>query len=111
MTMADARPYLLGLRLAGRRVLVAGGGGVAGRRVPALHDAGAAVFLVSPEVTGSLEDLAQSGRIEWARRPFQPGATTGTWLVCACTDDPAANEGLVAEADEHRIWCIPADDP
>jgi uroporphyrin-III C-methyltransferase/precorrin-2 dehydrogenase/sirohydrochlorin ferrochelatase len=108
--MADGRPYLLGLRLAGRRVLVAGGGAVAGRRVPALLDAGAAVFLVSPEVTGSLEDLAQSGRIEWAHRPFQPGDTAGTWLVCACTDDPAANAAIVAEADQHRIWSIRADD-
>jgi uroporphyrin-III C-methyltransferase/precorrin-2 dehydrogenase/sirohydrochlorin ferrochelatase len=110
MTMADGRPYLLGLRLAGRRVLVAGGGAVAGRRVPALLDAGAAVFLVSPEVTGSLEDLAQSGRIEWARRPFSPGDTAGAWLVCACTDDPAANEAIVAEAEQHRIWSIRADD-
>jgi uroporphyrin-III C-methyltransferase/precorrin-2 dehydrogenase/sirohydrochlorin ferrochelatase len=108
--MADGRPYLLGLRLAGRRVLVAGGGAVAGRRVPALLDAGAAVFLVSPEVTGSLEDLAQSGRIEWARRRFEPGDTAGTWLVCACTDDPAANAAIVAEADQHRIWSIRADD-
>jgi uroporphyrin-III C-methyltransferase/precorrin-2 dehydrogenase/sirohydrochlorin ferrochelatase len=98
------------LRLAGRRVLVAGGGAVAGRRVPALLDAGAAVFLVSPEVTGSLEDLAQSGRIEWARRRLQPGDTAGAWLVCACTDDPAANAALVAEADRDRIWSIRADD-
>jgi uroporphyrin-III C-methyltransferase / precorrin-2 dehydrogenase / sirohydrochlorin ferrochelatase len=83
---------------------------VAGRRVPALLDAGAAVFLVSPEVTGSLEDLAQSGRIQWARRPFQPGDTGGAWLVCACTNDPAANEAIVAEAEQHRIWSIRADD-
>src|ERR1700759_182511 len=110
MTMADGRPYLLGLRLAGRRVLVAGGGAVAGRRGAALLDAGAAVFLVSPEVTGSLEDLAQLGRIEGAHRPFQPGDTAGTWLVCACTDDPAANAAIVAEADQHRIWSIRADD-
>jgi uroporphyrin-III C-methyltransferase / precorrin-2 dehydrogenase / sirohydrochlorin ferrochelatase len=108
--MADGRPYLLGLRLADRRVLVAGGGAVAGRRIPALLDAGAAVFLVSPEVTGSLEDLAQSGRIQWARRPFQPGDTGGAWLVCACTNDPAANEAIVAEAEQHRIWSIRADD-
>jgi uroporphyrin-III C-methyltransferase/precorrin-2 dehydrogenase/sirohydrochlorin ferrochelatase len=108
--MADSRPYLLGLRLAGRRVLVAGGGAVAGRRVPALLDAGADVVLVSPEVTGSLEDLAQSGRIQWAPRRFEPGDTAGAWLVCACTDDPAANEAIVAEADQHRIWSIRADD-
>jgi uroporphyrin-III C-methyltransferase/precorrin-2 dehydrogenase/sirohydrochlorin ferrochelatase len=108
--MTDGRPYLLGLRLAGRRVLVAGGGAVAGRRVPALLDAGAVVFLVSPEVTGSLEDLAQSGRIEWAHRRFEPGDTAGSWLVCACTDDPDVNQAIVAEADEHRIWSIRADD-
>src|ERR1700748_69781 len=108
--MADGRPYLLGLRLAGRRVLVAGGGAGGGRRGPALLRAGAAVFLVSPEVPGSLEDRAQLGRIEWAHRPFQPGDTAGTWLVFACTDDPAANAAIVAEADQHRIWSIRADD-
>src|ERR1700744_5419660 len=108
--MTDGRPYLLGLRRAGRGVGVAGGGAVAGRRVPALLDAGAVVFLVSPEVTGSLEDLAQSCRIEWARRRFEPGDTAGSWLVCACTDDPDVNQAIVAEADEHRIWSIRADD-
>ncbi|HEX3749374.1 MAG TPA: uroporphyrinogen-III C-methyltransferase, partial [Streptosporangiaceae bacterium] len=39
-----------------------------------------------------------------------PGDTAGTWLVCACTDDPAANAAIVAEADQHRIWSIRADD-
>ncbi|HWG15105.1 MAG TPA: uroporphyrinogen-III C-methyltransferase [Streptosporangiaceae bacterium] len=107
--MADGRPYLLGLRLSGRRVLVAGGGAVAGRRVPALLDAGADVLLVSPEVTVSLEDLAQSGRIQWERRRFAPGDTDGAWLVCACTDDAAVNEAITAEADEHRIWSVRAD--
>ena len=75
--MADRRPYLLGLQLGGRRVLVAGGGAVANRRVPALLDAGADVLLVAPEVTGSLEDLAQAGRILWDRRRFAPGDTDG----------------------------------
>ena len=39
-TPHDPQPYPLGLRLAGRRVLVVGGGAVATRRVPALLDAG-----------------------------------------------------------------------
>jgi uroporphyrin-III C-methyltransferase/precorrin-2 dehydrogenase/sirohydrochlorin ferrochelatase len=108
--MADRRPYLLGLQLSGRRVLVAGGGAVAGRRVPALLDAGADVLLVAPEVTGSLEDLAQSGRIRWERRRFTPGDTDGAWLVCACTDDPAVNQAITAEADQRRIWSVRADD-
>ncbi len=59
----DAPPYPVGLRLAGRRVVVVGGGHVAQRRVPALIGAGADVLLVSPEVTPALEGLA--GEITW----------------------------------------------
>jgi uroporphyrin-III C-methyltransferase/precorrin-2 dehydrogenase/sirohydrochlorin ferrochelatase len=36
-----SEPYLAGLRLAGRRVVVIGGGGVAQRRLPALVRSGA----------------------------------------------------------------------
>ena len=110
MATTDDQPYLLGLRLRGRRVVVAGGGAVAGRRVPALLDAGADVSLVSPEVTGSLEDLAQAGRIHWARRRYAAGDIDGAWLVCACTDDPAANAAIAAAAETQRIWCVRADD-
>ena len=110
MATTDDQPYLLGLRLRGRRVVVAGGGAVAGRRVPALLDAGADVSLVSPEVTGSLEDLAQAGRIHWARRRYAAGDIDGAWLVCACTDDPAVNAAIAAAAETQRIWCVRADD-
>jgi uroporphyrin-III C-methyltransferase / precorrin-2 dehydrogenase / sirohydrochlorin ferrochelatase len=103
-------PYLLGLRLDGRRVLVVGGGTVATRRIPALLDAGADVELVSPEATASLEDLAASGRIRWTRRGYQRGDCAGAWLVSACAADRAANEGAAAEADELHIWCVRADD-
>ena len=63
-------PYLLGLRLQGRRVVVVGGGAVASRRIPALLDAGAEILLVSPKATASLEDLAAAGRIRWAAREY-----------------------------------------
>ncbi len=110
MATTDDQPYLLGLRLRDRRVVVAGGGAVAGRRVPALLDAGADVSLVSPEVTGSLEDLAQAGRIHWSRRRYAAGDIDGAWLVCACTDDPAVNAAIAAAAEAQRIWCVRADD-
>jgi uroporphyrin-III C-methyltransferase/precorrin-2 dehydrogenase/sirohydrochlorin ferrochelatase len=103
-------PYLLGLRLEGRRVLVVGGGGVASRRVPALLDAGADVLLVSPKVAASLEDLAAAGRIHWAARSYQPGDGDGAWLICACTDDPAVNAAVAAAAEAQRTWYVRADD-
>ncbi|MFD0687734.1 uroporphyrinogen-III C-methyltransferase [Actinomadura fibrosa] len=103
-------PYLLGLRLGGRRVLVVGGGRVAQRRVPALLAAGADVVLVSPEVTASLEGLADAGRLVWHRRPYRRGDCAGAWLVQAVTDDAKVNGDVVAEAEAARIWSVRADD-
>jgi len=103
-------PYLLGLRLGGRRVVVVGGGGVASRRVPSLLDAGAEIVLVSPKVTASLEDVAAAGRIRWEARGYQPGDCAGAWLVCACTDDPGVNVAVAAAAEAQRTWCVRADD-
>lgn len=102
--------YLLGLRLRGRRVLVAGGGSVAQRRVPKLLEAGADVVVVAPEVTPALDDLAARGRLSLRRRPYDSGDCAGAWLVQACTDDPAVNGAVAAEAEQHRIWCVRADD-
>jgi uroporphyrin-III C-methyltransferase/precorrin-2 dehydrogenase/sirohydrochlorin ferrochelatase len=103
-------PYLLGLRLAGRRVLIVGGGGVASRRIPALLYAGAEILLVSPKVAASLQDLAEAGRIRWEARGYRPGDCAGAWLVCACTDDPAVNAAVAAAAEEQRTWYVRADD-
>jgi uroporphyrin-III C-methyltransferase/precorrin-2 dehydrogenase/sirohydrochlorin ferrochelatase len=103
-------PYLVGLRLGGRRVVVVGGGAVASRRVPALLDAGADIELVAPEISASLEDLAASGRIRWAARGYGSGDCAGAWLVCACANDPTVNAAVAAEAEDRRIWCVRADD-
>jgi uroporphyrin-III C-methyltransferase/precorrin-2 dehydrogenase/sirohydrochlorin ferrochelatase len=103
-------PYLLGLRLSGRRVLVVGGGRVAQRRVPALLEAGAEVTVVSPGVTPALDDLIASGRLTWHARPYEVGDCDGAWLVQACTDDKSVNTAVAAEAEAKRIWCVRADD-
>jgi uroporphyrin-III C-methyltransferase / precorrin-2 dehydrogenase / sirohydrochlorin ferrochelatase len=103
-------PYLLGLRLRGRRVLVVGGGALATRRVPALLDAGADILLVSPSVTTSLEGLAAAGLIRWERRRYQPGDGAGAWLICACTRDRSVNGAVAAAAEQQRTWCVRGDD-
>lgn len=102
-------PYLTGLRLAGRRVVVVGGGTVAARRVPRLLEAGAAVQLVSPAVTPALERAAAEGRLTWLPRPYRSGDLAGSWYVLAATDDQQANRAVSAEAEALGVFCVRAD--
>ncbi len=102
--------YPLALRLAGRRVLVVGGGAVATRRMPALLAAGAVVQVVSPELTPALRAMADQGRIAWVERRFEPADVDGAWLVQVAVDDPAAAALVSTAADERRVFCVRADD-
>jgi uroporphyrin-III C-methyltransferase/precorrin-2 dehydrogenase/sirohydrochlorin ferrochelatase len=110
VTARQDEAYLLGLRLQGRRVVVIGGGAVAGRRVPRLLAAGADVVLVSPRVTPSLEDLAIAGRVRWLAREYRPGDCADAWLVCACAGPADVNAAAAREAEAQRVWCVRADD-
>ncbi|MFC7548862.1 uroporphyrinogen-III C-methyltransferase [Plantactinospora sp. GCM10030261] len=102
--------YPLALRLAGRRVLVVGGGAVATRRMPALLAAGAVVDLVAPELTPALRAHADAGRLRWIPRRFQPDDVDGAWLVQTAVDDPAAAAQVSVAAQERRVFCVRADD-
>jgi uroporphyrin-III C-methyltransferase/precorrin-2 dehydrogenase/sirohydrochlorin ferrochelatase len=102
--------YPLALRLDGRRSLVAGGGTVATRRVPALLAAGAEVVLVSPSLTPALRALADAGRITWVARRFQPSDLDDVWLVQVAVDDPDAAAEISAAAEIRRVFCVRADD-
>ncbi|MBL1067320.1 uroporphyrinogen-III C-methyltransferase [Streptomyces sp. 7-21] len=108
--MPEIPPYPVGLRLAGRRVLVLGGGTVAQRRLPALLAAGADVLLVAPEVTPSVEAMAAAGELRWERRGYREGDVAGAWYVLITTDDPAVNDAASREAERRRVWCVRSDD-
>jgi uroporphyrin-III C-methyltransferase/precorrin-2 dehydrogenase/sirohydrochlorin ferrochelatase len=108
--MAPEPVYPVGLRLAGRRVVVVGGGGVALRRVAALLAAGAKVTVIASRITAALGDLADRGAVDVEHRPYEDGDLDGAWFALACTDDPAVNAAVAAEADRSRVWCVRGDD-
>jgi len=111
--VAASPAYPTVLRLAGRRVLVVGGGAVATRRVAALLESGALVDLVAPQVGDGLRAHVVAGRVRWHQRAFapldvlEPGPA---WLVHAATDSPVVNAQVADAADAARVWCVRADD-
>ena len=103
--------YPMGLRLEGRRVVVAGGGRVGARKVRRLVEHGAAVLVVSPDAVAPIPDWARAGRIRWERRRAEPRDLEGAALLFAATDDPDANAALAANARARGILVNRADDP
>ena len=98
--------YLVGLRLAGRRVVVVGGGSVAQRRLGLLVGSGADVHVVTRAATPAVE--AMTG-ITLHLRDYRDGDLDGAWYAIAATDDPDVNAAVVAEAEARHVFCVRAD--
>ena len=103
--MDPHQSFPLFLRLAGRRVLVAGGGPVAAQRVAQLAAAGARVVVVAPEVRPEIPPLASEVHL----RPFEEGDLDGAWLAVAAAP-PAVNRHLSLAAEERRVFVNAVDD-
>jgi uroporphyrin-III C-methyltransferase/precorrin-2 dehydrogenase/sirohydrochlorin ferrochelatase len=98
--------YLVGLRLAGRKVVVVGGGTVAQRRLPLLLANGADVQVIARAATPAVEATAG---ITLELRDYRDGDLDGAWYAIAATDDPAVNAAIVAEAERRHVFCVRAD--
>ncbi|MFN8226291.1 MAG: uroporphyrinogen-III C-methyltransferase [Mycobacterium sp.] len=98
--------YLVGLRLAGKKVVVVGGGTVAQRRLGLLVSTGADVHVVTRAATPAVESMAG---ITLVLRDYRDGDLADAWYAIAATDDPAVNAAVVAEADRRQIFCVRAD--
>jgi uroporphyrin-III C-methyltransferase/precorrin-2 dehydrogenase/sirohydrochlorin ferrochelatase len=102
----DAALFPAFLKLAGRPVLVVGGGNVAAAKLPALAEAGAVVTVVAPEVRPEIVAAAAAVR----RRAFVPADLEGAWFVVAAAT-PEVNEQVARAAEDRRVFVNAVDDP
>jgi len=98
--------YLVGLRLAGKKVVVVGGGTVAQRRLPLLIANGADVHVITSSATPAVEGMTG---ITLTLREFRDEDLDGAWYAIAATDDPDVNAAVVAGAERRYIFCVRAD--
>jgi len=101
------RYYGIYLDVKARLGIVFGGDAHEGeRKVKYLLECGANVKLFSPdaEISDALRKLADSGKIEWVDRKYQPGDLAGGWVVIvADTASQETNEAISKEAKKRNI--------
>jgi len=109
--MSAGGNFPLTLRVAGRKVVVVGGGHVATRRALALVEADALVTLISPIISESLSSAVGRGEITWLQRCYEERDLDGAWLVQTATATPEIDEQVAVDADARQIWCLKGGDP
>jgi len=102
--------YPLFAALAGRPVLVVGGGDVAARKAAALHAAGAYVRIGAPALNAQLAQSVACGDVEHLSGCFAETWLDDVWLVVAATNDRQFNEQVAGAAHARRIWVNVVDD-
>jgi uroporphyrin-III C-methyltransferase/precorrin-2 dehydrogenase/sirohydrochlorin ferrochelatase len=94
------------LKLAGRPVLVVGGGPVATSKLAALRQAKAKVTVVAPRVTKAIE----ASKVEVLRRRFRAADLDGRWLVVSAAT-AAVNRQVARAAATRQLFVNAVDDP
>jgi precorrin-2 dehydrogenase/sirohydrochlorin ferrochelatase len=97
--------------LAGRKVVVVGGGNVAQRKIESLLHHEADVLVVARELTPRLSQYMKEGRITYLGREFRKEQIGGAILVIAATDDPALNRLVSTSARDRGILINAVDQP
>lgn len=75
----------------GQKVIVAGGGLVAERRIKTLMGFEFEVTVIAPEMTETLAEMAKAGSFRFIKDSFVPEMAEGAYMVLICTDDRELN--------------------
>src|SRR5262245_59463256 len=104
------RLYPVFLKLAGRPVLVVGGGPVAWRRIEGLLASCARVTVVSLDAVPALEQAAAADRLTWHRRAFTAADADGAALVFSAAGDEVVLRAVREAATARGILLSAAED-
>lgn len=99
------------IQIAGKSIVVIGGGRVAERKISNILPAGALLTVISPTITFELQKLSDSDRITHLSRGYQSGDLRNAFMAIAATNDRGINRAVAAEARELGILAEITDDP
>ncbi len=105
------RYYPIFLDLQDKKILVIGGGVVAGQKIAGLLEAGACVTVLSPEIISAIDQKVEEKKLKWKKQSYAPGALSGFFMVFAATNEPSLNRLIHQEALEKKILCNAVDQP
>jgi precorrin-2 dehydrogenase/sirohydrochlorin ferrochelatase len=97
-------------RLHEKKTVLIGGNHEAERKAGELLEREALLTVISPRVTDTLRQWADTGRIKWIPREYREGDLSGAFLVIAAEFNGDTNKKVYREAEEAGILVNVMDD-
>ncbi|WP_242651768.1 precorrin-6A reductase [Ruminiclostridium cellulolyticum] len=101
--------FPLFIELTGKKVLVAGGGEIAARRVKTLLKFGGDIYLVSPHLIPELQEMFSRKLFNYREGYYESRDIQNKFLAVAATDDRETNHKIYMDAKEKGIHMSIAD--
>ncbi|EJS10012.1 NAD(P)-binding protein [Bacillus mycoides] len=95
--------YPLTVRVDKKRVVVIGGGKVAGFKIIPLLKQGADIVVVSTELDANLVKLVEEKQIRWYQREYEKSDIKDAFLVVAATSNSVLNEQIAEDAAVNQL--------
>jgi len=108
---------LIDLKLAGKNILIVGGGKVGERKTKKFLETGSTIFVVSKDFTSSLKQLSRKRKVKLVRVDVRNDASSiSKWIsksdvIISATDNPKLNEAIANEAKKKRTLMCAVDNP
>ncbi|WP_026693482.1 NAD(P)-dependent oxidoreductase [Peribacillus kribbensis] len=101
------QPFII--KIAGQKVVIAGGGKIAARKARVLDGESASITFIAPEFSAEVETLSKEKGYTLIQRKAAPQDFSEAFLVILATNDPKANKQLADSLPPRQLVCI-ADD-
>ncbi|WP_457593947.1 precorrin-2 dehydrogenase/sirohydrochlorin ferrochelatase family protein [Hydrogenimonas sp.] len=97
------------IKLDGRRVLVVGGGRIAGEKLEKLLDFTRNITVIAPQLSEASAELIQNAGLELIQRPYEEGDIEGFDIVIVAVDDLQLQKEIYEACQTRHTLCNSVD--
>ncbi len=97
------------IKLENRKILVIGGGKIAGDKISHLLDFTKNITIVSPKIETRVEEFIKNYSLKYINREYQKDDINGFYIVIVAADDIELQKRVYKECQKKRILCNSVD--
>ena len=97
------------LKLDNCKILVVGGGNIAGEKIKKLLDFTKEITIIAPKISDSVKTIIDNNNLEFKQRSYNKGDIKGFFIVVVAVDDLSLQKEIYDECQNYNILCNSVD--